>query len=92
LLKSLGCSLSEDELNTIHDYEKAQGQSICANNLLKHETMLSSLENTNSPQQKNNSNPSNKWVVNLYQKNLTEDRVQVLGLNLNFATAPKEVP
>jgi len=58
----------------------------------RNETMLSSLENTNSPQQKNNSNPSNKWVVNLSQKNLTEDQVQVLGLGLNFATAPKEVP
>jgi len=92
LLKSLSCSLSEDELNTIRDYEKAQGESICAKKLLKHETMLSSLENTNSPQQKKNSNPSNKWVVNLSQKTLTEDQVHVLGLGLNFAIAPKEVP
>ena len=59
---------------------------------MKHETMLSSLENTNSPQQKNNSNPSNKWVVNLSHKTLAEDQVQVLGLGLNFAIAPEEVP
>ena len=58
----------------------------------RNETMLSSLENTNSPQQKNNSNPSNKWVVNLSRKTSTEDQVQVLGLGLNFAIAPKEVP
>jgi len=51
--------------------------------------MSSSLENKKSPQQKKNSNPSNKWVVNLSQKTLTEDQVQVLGLGLNFA---KEVP
>ena len=82
----------EDELNTNQDYEKAQGESLCAKKLLKHETMLSSLENTNSPQQKNNLNPSNKWVVNLSHKTLTEDQVQVLGLRLNFAVAPKEVP
>ena len=54
--------------------------------------MSSSLENTNSPQQKNNSNPSNKWVVNLSHKTSTEDQVQVLGLGLNVAIAPKEVP
>ena len=92
LLKTLSPSLSEDELNTIQDYEKSQGESLCSKKLLKHETMLSSLENRNSPQQKKNLNPSNKWVVNLSQKTLTEDQVQVLGLCLNFATAPKEVP
>ena len=89
MLKTLSRSLSEDELNTIQDYEKSQGESLCAEKLLKHETMSSSLENKKSPQQKKNSNPSNKWVVNLSQKTLTEDQVQVLGLGLNFA---KEVP
>ena len=74
------------------DYEKSQRESLCSKKLLEHETMSSSLENTNSPQQKKNSNPSNKWVVNLSQKNLTEDQVQVLGLGLNFVIAPKEVP
>ena len=92
MLKTLSRSLSEDELNTIHDYEKSQGESLCSEKLLKHETMSSSLENTKSPQQKKNSNPSNKWVVNLSQKTLTDDQVQVLGLGLNFAMAPKEVP
>jgi len=92
LLKTLSHSLSEDELNTIQDYEKAQGESLCAKKLLKYDTMLSSLENTNSPQQKKNSNLSNKWVFNLSHKTLTEDQVQVLGLGLNFAIAPKEVP
>ena len=77
LLKTLSRSLSEDYLNTIQDYEKSQGESLCSKKLLKHETMLSSLENTKPPQQKKNSNPSNKWVVNLSQKTLTEDQVQV---------------
>jgi len=49
LLKTLSRSLSEDELNTIQDYKKSQGKSLCTKKLLKHETMLSSLENTNSP-------------------------------------------
>ena len=66
----LSRSLSEDELNTIQDCEKSQGESLCSEKLLKHETMTSSLENTKSPQQKKNSNPSNKWVVNLSQKTL----------------------
>jgi len=91
-LKTLSRSLSEDELNTIQDYKKSQGESLCSKKLLKHETMLLSLENTKSSQQKKNSNPSNKWVVNLSQKTLTEDQVQMLGLGLNFAIVPKEVP
>ena len=91
LLKTLSHSLSEDELNTIQDYEKAHGESLCAKKLLKPETMLSSLENANSPQQKKSSNHSNKWVVNLSHKTLTEDQVQVLGLGFNFAIAPKEI-
>jgi len=91
-LKTLNRSLSEDELNTIQDYEKSQGESLCTKKLLKHETVLSSLEYTNSPQQKKKSSLSNKWVINLSHKTLTEDQVQVLDLGLNFAIAPKEVP
>jgi len=44
LLKTLCRSLWEDELKTIQDYEKSQGESLCSKKLLKHETMLSSLE------------------------------------------------
>jgi len=49
LVETLSRSLSEDGLNTIQDYEKSQGESLCSEKLLKHETMTSSLENTKSP-------------------------------------------